>query len=309
MIKPKISRTKSLWVTAAVVYVFCVLLACLISSWEEKAESYNPIHIFFRDFDITDLYYQPRDTTKKTITLDGDITIINTLCASRGDLVRTIKCLNHYSTTVIGIDYNFVKVRRTQQDSSETRALDSLFCENPNLVTGYILPKDTTRKPVRDFIPFSQEPQGRSLSGFTNLSDSVSTVRTVRLMEKRAGQFYRSFALAVCDRSNQEYDLLNDTQKFYEEFRIKYVPADHFKTISMDSLLAHPVNYAAWIRGHIVLLGDSDRNDAGCGSPDKHFTPMNPQVAGRSFPDLEGVYIHANVIRSLMKQGSSIPVS
>lgn len=34
---------------------------------------------------------------------------------------------------------------------------------------------------------------------------------------------------------------------------------------------------------------------------DKHFTPLNPVVGGKSIPDMFGVVIHANIISMLIK--------
>jgi CHASE2 domain-containing sensor protein len=33
---------------------------------------------------------------------------------------------------------------------------------------------------------------------------------------------------------------------------------------------------------------------------DAHFTPMNPEVSGKSYPDMYGVYIHANILSIML---------
>jgi CHASE2 domain-containing sensor protein len=35
---------------------------------------------------------------------------------------------------------------------------------------------------------------------------------------------------------------------------------------------------------------------------DMHFTPMNSKFAGKSLPDLNGVFVHANIIKMIMEE-------
>ena len=55
----------------------------------------------------------------------------------------------------------------------------------------------------------------------------------------------------------------------------------------------------------IVLMGYtggmSDEHDV----EDQHFTPMNSKIAGKSLPDMKGIYIHASILQSLDNSGST----
>lgn len=42
---------------------------------------------------------------------------------------------------------------------------------------------------------------------------------------------------------------------------------------------------------------------------DKHFTPLNPEIAGKSAPDMYGVVVHANVVKMLVSDNFLFKVS
>lgn len=55
-------------------------------------------------------------------------------------------------------------------------------------------------------------------------------------------------------------------------------------------------------KGKIVLLGFMGKDENDPSWADKFYTPMNEKFAGKSAPDLFGVFIHANIISMIMEE-------
>ena len=71
--------------------------------------------------------------------------------------------------------------------------------------------------------------------------------------------------------------------------------SEHFTTISTQEILNASVDLNL-LNGKIVLIGFCGSENGMTVIDDKHFTPLNDNYAGKSLPDMYGIYIHANII-------------
>jgi hypothetical protein len=134
-------------------------------------------------------------------------------------------------------------------------------------------------------------------TGFLNLSDSFSTIRRAPVTHYFSGtkRVIPSFALAVVTKymrgqgsAISRFDGGHDSDEI-----IRYLPAATFNTIKAEAILADPQKYTRDIENKIVLIG-------ACGTADRHFTPLNAALGGRSFPDMDGIFVHSNIVHSIL---------
>jgi CHASE2 domain-containing sensor protein len=57
-----------------------------------------------------------------------------------------------------------------------------------------------------------------------------------------------------------------------------------------------------FVRGKIVLMGYLGPDTSTLVTEDIFFTPRNPQYVGKTYPDMYGVVVHANIISMVMSE-------
>lgn len=299
----KSKKNRKLWVTAIVVYIISISLTFLIEHLEHKTSGLNPIHIFFRDFDFTDIYYHSHSNKGREGPLD-EILIVNSMCSNRQKIARLIRVINEGRPAVIGVDYFFEDSVKNKTAQTGTDSLNRIFDMSDNLVIGFKLPENRIQEYNAAIIPGTGISRGKNQVGFLNLANFEGTIRKVPLNDARTGILFESFSMALAKKYLNSADdpVIRKLEKpgIINQFRISYLPKTLFKTINGDSLLLDPVKYRDTFKDKIVLLGETENDENLCGYFDKHFTPLNPQLGGKSYPDMEGVYIHANILRTIL---------
>ena len=71
--------------------------------------------------------------------------------------------------------------------------------------------------------------------------------------------------------------------------------------ISLDQLLSDTMHYSLkfW-QNKIVLMGFCGESEHALSMKDRYFTPLNEQYSDKSYPDMHGIVIHANIISMLL---------
>lgn len=287
-------------ITSSLVYLISLFTTFVLQKWERAKSDINPIHIFFSEFDFTDLYYKTR-YFKIPAHPFKDILIIDGYGCGREKLAEIVDAVNSFEPDVVGLDYIFDPA--SVPDSSGTGKLQATLKKYHNVITGAFL--DETG------LTYSNDPRhktqkslniGENHIGFLNISNYKTTIRQTKLNDSAKRGNYPSFALAIAQQEiGQDDPYLRKYEESNSFVRFKYLPKTAFETISADNLLAHPRDYAARIKGAVVMVGDVNMYALATEKTDMHFTPLNTQVAGRSLPDMEGIYIHANIVSSLMR--------
>jgi len=246
----------------------------------------DPFEKAFEDFSFNDLYYSEGFYEKTTTK---EIIMVNVQHASRFEIAQAIQQVSQSQPQAIGIDLLFKELKEPYSDSL---LRDALYL--PRVVTASYL-DDTAMVVNHDYFRSTSET-----TGFVNL-DQPDGGRVIREFNSAqiADDTLFSFAaqLVAVAGNSVKADPINRLSQYRPiDYRIG---SQQFLTLDIGDVLQSgtlPV-----MKNAIVIFGYLGTPT---GNPhdieDKHFTPMNPSLAGRSAPDMYGVEIHGNIIYMLL---------
>ncbi|MEI7491999.1 MAG: CHASE2 domain-containing protein [Bacteroidota bacterium] len=265
---------------------------------------FDPIEKALTDFNFSDLLYSK--LSSKQELLDTNIVLVNIGHLDRKQIATQIRRIRSYHPKVIGFD-GFFSLRR---DSASDAMLADQLSRGRNLAMAcYLSDRDNSGKNFESLE--TSDPYFKSgIRAFINLGGAnpeTSTIRSFSPMQVFRGDTLWAMAATVvrmydpaafrrlAERDNQR-EIIN-----YIGNRNAFISYDADEVLDSASDLS-------MIRGKIVLmgyLGYSFRHPIDL--EDIYFTPMNPELAGRSHPDMYGVVIHANAA-SMILSGNYINV-
>lgn len=253
----------------------------------------NPLKLALKDFDFNDITYASLEKAEHT-KLDSNVVIINIGDAQREELALILDRTAEAKPRVMGLDVVFYGPREPAADSILSMAIQ----RHKNLViTNKIDWEDT-----------SEVLKGQYFSAFTThkgyanfIGDSPDERRTTRLyspFEIVNGDTVPSFSSALV----REYDPVAYRRMKNRKKEVEMINYDRhtnqYHVISAEDLMTGKVIDSA-ITGKIALLGYINENPNDI--EDKVFTPMNPKVAGKTIPDMNGIVVHANIISMVLE--------
>lgn len=275
----------------------------LISALPLKNEFLKGVRQDVNGFDVYDLTFN--DDNKKLVR-DTNIVIVE-IGDSRNDIAGQINLIESYQPSVIGLDAFFLQAKDEGSDSLFLQTvsrnknivlgmrLDTInvdecfFCDGVELIT------------VRNFF----DSAGKNYhSGYINfVGDNYSVVRTYPPFETVDGKELPAFSSKILELfSKEKYERLRARKD--EESVINYSGnvQEKYTSITKEQLLEfHETGQLSTIlAGKIVLLGYFVK-DGPLVLEDLHFSPLNKHIAGKGFPDMYGVVIHANILTMLIE--------
>ncbi|WP_075589863.1 CHASE2 domain-containing protein [Labilibacter marinus] len=255
---------------------------------------FDPIKDSLIDFKYTDMLYSKFNKSENP---DTNIVLVNIGHLSRIEIAEQINVINSFHPKVVAIDAYFSERKDNYSDSILADALS----KTQNLVTaGYF---DHNNK--ESDIPLYKESHsffGDHTSGHANFfgkSSSISVVRKYSPTILHHDQEVNSFTSEIIRKSYPDKYTKNAEQ---DSRNINYTSrlSDfvHFDAVDIFS----KSDQLSIIKDKIVILGYlGDPMDSKTDVEDKHFTPMNSKMAGRSLPDMFGVVIHANILKMVLE--------
>lgn len=275
-----------LWLDTLLCTVFTVLVGAFFYLVFFSISFLNPLSRALSDFELTDIYYselfKPQKASPKVI-------LVNIEQANRKQLAEIIQKIQQQQPRVIGLDMIFKELKEPASDSLLRESLQA-----GNMVTSFFCKGDLPEKNH----PFFQ----KAAEGFINVSahDNHYTVRDFDawLPASNSRDTLKSFAAQVA----LKYDpsLSPGIKKLGTSVPIDFTgnleQFTHFEYAEIMDHATPPV-----IKDAIVLLGYMGTPlDNPYDIEDKHFTPLNEKIAGKSVPDMYGVVIQANIVQSLI---------
>ena len=268
-------------------------ITCAISFIPLSLEYGKALHQGFADFDIYDLYYSGRH--KHNVKRDPNIILIET-GADRSEIADQINLLNTCNPKVIGLDIFFDKASDSAADLKLNQALHAK--------TNMVFARRFENK--AGFIPniFCNQT-GKDNCGHANfVGHEFSVIRSYSPCFEIDGEKQYAFTsyLAEIYDPNSFKRLLHRNNNLE---LINYVGnLESFTTFSKEELIEYHLSEQLQniIKDKIVLLGffvkDTQQNPFIL--RDLHFTPLNERVSGKSFPDMYGVVVHANILSMVL---------
>lgn len=279
----------------------------------------NPVGKALSDVDMTDMVFsQFREDEASHV--DTNVVIVNIGQSSREEIARILQNINRHDPMAVGVDVFFRKPKEPTSDSILAAALAAT--KNLVMVSKVSYKEDLANEDLeaydkgvddeeRDFdtleLSHPMFMEGAS-SGFANLvvdqDAAFMTCREVSFKERCAGTDEYSFPIRlvqIVDPAAAERALQRGTT---QEIINYHGNTGAFYNVDVDQALDPEVDLS-FVKDKIVLLGYVGPDFATKSLEDNFFTPLNEQYVGRSYPDMHGIVIHANVI-SMIRKGNFI---
>ena len=240
----------------------------------------------FRDFTLTDIYYS--QILNKNKIYKGPLVLINIENKNREEIAFLLQRLEEGKPKVVALDLIFPD----KKDSASDELLKQTLHQYNNLVLPYIaaFDKNTIETKNNEFFQVKS-------TAFVNLVGEHREYSTVRYYCPIYNNI-PSFTTAVI----QMYDPLKAAlllKRGQQKTEIRYFGnLQNFAYQTFDEVMNPSFNPDA-LKDKIVLIGYMGLEN-GKTNPldeDKFFTPLNPQLSGRSHPDMYGSVMNANIIR------------
>lgn len=270
----------------------------------------NPIEIALSDFEMTDIVFA--NNIRKEPVPDTNIVLVNFGNLSRRGIARQIEIIASQQPKVLGIDCSFRILKNPEEDSLLALAMSKVKnlvlyskVSHPDDVEGGF---DTLLTCHPKFAQYGK-------SGFCNLltpgEEMYRTCRDFVPIDYVKGTYERAFGVEIAnfvdsnkvkkflDRKNP-VELINfrgNSEMFYSLDVGDFLGrTDHFG-------FNHDPELPISLKDKIVLMGYMGDNFGPVSTltrEDKFHTPMNPNYAGKAYPDMFGVVIHANIVSMVL---------
>ncbi len=281
----------------SLVITFLIILVTIgLQYFPLNFEVAKPIKEEFNDFDVYDIVYSGKATDNHT--RDTNI-IIFQVADTRREIAGQLKLLQKCKPAVIGVDVTFIG----HKEDLETDSLLQQQLSMPNIVTGnrFI---DSAGKQVLE-LSFFDAGSFKNSGYFNFAGDSIAVIRYYPPFKKTDNQLLYSFTSRIAEKYNQEaFSRLKKKSQTLQviNYRGNIESYTSFLNGRFDTAQLGDI-----IQGKIVLLGVLYKKNP-LVLEDLHFTPLNERMNGKSFPDMYGVVIQANILSMILSNSYIISV-
>lgn len=249
-----------------------------------KLKVFHPIKDAFSDFDYTDFYFSK---LKHEPEVSEDIVIVNIGNLTRPEIAAELEIIRSGHPRHIGLDALFVEPKSPQEDSL---LIDQIAQGN---ITGIFNLKNSESVTSAPQFSFSSKGYGN----FYGDSTPTKVIRyfspTNSVNEVKHDAFTTAiYKSVVGDQLKKKY--LNEGK-----YRINYRAPESFICIQPEEIFGPDFNTSIF-KDKIVLMGFAGVANQPLEIEDQHFTPMNVKLAGKSLPDMKGIFIHASILQSML---------
>jgi CHASE2 domain-containing sensor protein len=259
----------------------------------------DPISKAIGDFDFYDIVYS---RIREEPKVDTNIVIVNIGNLSRDEIANQINIINSHSPKVIAVDAIFEVEKNVQTDSMLAAAFSK--CSSLVLVNkleGFKENAEVYEKSVTSIKLLNQFAS----NGFANLpnDDNVSfrTIRDFRPFAKLDGKEIPAFASKVVELFDKDaFDYLKGREREIEKINYKG-NFNRFYFLDAGQVFSGGADLNL-LKDKIVLMGFTGISLNQKTFEDIYFTPLNERYAGKAFPDMYGVVIHANIISMILSK-------
>ncbi|WP_027002466.1 CHASE2 domain-containing protein [Hugenholtzia roseola] len=294
---------------------------------QKAAISLDFLNVFeetINDFKLSDLYFgKIRDNDR--IPADTNIVIVNIGKYGRADIAAQIDIINKCQPKVVALDILFFRERDPLIDSIFTATI----AQTPNLILATKLDKidknEETQQITADtlFLPIKAFREQAEKIAFVNLpvDDDKQTFATCRQFipkievlknpqdpkstERVSYYAYAIEAARLFDKEKTEAFLKrnNEVEEIY--YRGDW---QKFTCLNPEDVLEERFE-PSLLKGKIVLLGDMGLDyTVEIDGEDRFYTPLNDRPVGRTYTDMYGVVIHANIISMILNSTTLDPM-
>jgi CHASE2 domain-containing sensor protein len=249
---------------------------------------FNPVKVTLSDFSFNDLAFSK---VHETFSKDERIIIINIDTAHRKSIADLLLRVAQDSPQVIGLDVLF----GAQSDVSDTYLAKTL-ASVPHLVVSYQSLWDDAKGADTPLISSLYTPSADL--GYVNfVGEDLGVIRYYKPFIKKGDRSGQSFTSAITQIDDSAaYDVLAQRNHPLEWINYRRNASGYY-IVNGSDLMDNKVE-SHFLKHKIVLIGYVATSPYNI--EDKHFTPLNEKLLGRSIPDMNGVIIHANILSMIL---------
>lgn len=258
----------------------------------------DPIQNTLEDFQISDLVFS-RIIEEENIPVDTNIVLINISRLQRDELAELLEIVIENEPKVIGIDAFFTNKKEPNGDSLLSEAISK--AGNIVLVSK-LIDLDTSERIWNNIILSDSIFSSYTSHGYANLildEDSTRTVRIFTPYQIVIDDTVNCFALEIVKLYDEDaYHYLYSRDNELEIISFKG-NTNKFKTIDYIEFFKGKREFPE-LKGKIALLGYIGPKLNELTNEDIFYTPLNDNYVGKSYPDMYGVVIWANIIAMIL---------
>ncbi|HUS00860.1 MAG TPA: CHASE2 domain-containing protein [Chitinophagaceae bacterium] len=286
---------KYLFKESIIATTIIILLTFLVTKIPFSLEYGKALHQGFADFDIYDLQYSGKNSN----TRDPNIILIE-IGNDRNEIGDQIELINHYQPKVIGIDATF--------EMPKDSIIDSKFLQITSKQNNLVFGKRFSDTPQSRIIPNLFEAKSNE-SGLINfIGNKYSVLRYFAPFIQFQEKEYPAFAVAIARRYDEaSFQFLKARSNKKEIINYSGNLTSYTSFSKEDLINAHITGQLTNIlKNKIVLLGffvnSNTENNIYPILNDLYFSPLNERIGGKSYPDIYGVVIHANILSMVLNK-------
>ena len=280
---------------AFIASVIIVFFTWLISFFPLKFEFLKAIRQDVYGFDIYDLYYTGKN--KESTIRDSNIVLVQ-IADDRVSIANQINLIEKYQPSVVAIDAYF----SARRDAAGDAILINAISNKDNLVFASLV--DTANNPSQSLSVRKNffDTGNIHTSGYINFAgNQFSVIRNYPPFFKLNGEEEFSFTSRIAQLyAPEKFKELKNRRNDQEI--INYTGnLERYTGITKEELtdFSKSNQLSALFKNKIVILGYFVKYPPFVLS-DLHFSPLNEQFAGKSFPDMYGIVIHANIVSMVL---------
>jgi CHASE2 domain-containing sensor protein len=256
----------------------------------------DPFNNGLRDYEITDIVYsQFRDPG--SVPPNRDIVLLNTGLISRDTLAELLTRVRLLEPAVVALDIELDGRKDSLTDARLKAAIDSI----PRMVLAsrliaYDREKDLLAAPAY-CDPYFSKGRTRAFTNFVSEDTSIIRLIAPKVMTEE-GEFLALAVESVRQYAPDKVDQLLRRENPVERIWYSGTQDNFFKEEASRLLSEEGFRSAleqGMLRGKILLMGYIGNHELGEPEIDRFFTPLNPRYTGKSYPDMYGLEIHANI--------------
>lgn len=254
----------------------------------------DPLKQGLKDFEFSDIYFSK---IKTKADVDTNIILVNIGNNNRFAIAEQLRIIKQHQPAVIGMDVQF----RTKKDPIVDAMLQEEIMGASNIVmASYLTGPDKSGKGI--FSGTDTSIIASSAWGYINFiaKDSVTPIRYFKPDYTFTKTPHDAFSVTIVKKYRPEaYEQLKQRGKPVEIINYSR-RQDQYHVIDVNELFDTAADFS-FLKGKIVLMGFLGPDLKTRVLEDNYFTPMNYKYSGKSFPDMYGVVIHANIISSVLE--------
>lgn len=251
---------------------------------------FDPFTQAFEDFSLSDLYYSK--IKNRNQIYQGPVVLVNIENRSRKEIAFLLEKIQEGKPKTVVLDVVFAN-----KPGNDDSILQAVLKNNNNYVFGYAADFENEKQSVYTHSFFNPINQG-----YVNMVGDDKEFSTIRYYYP----FYNnqpSLTSAVIKQYDEVLYKKMITSKKNRPMEIHYIGnTGNFRYYHYDELM-EPDFDIRFFQNKIVIagyLGMPLNNTTVKTDEDKFFTPLNARLSGRSYPDMYGTVIHANILRMLL---------